>query len=83
MLGGMDIGDGLLIIHHWAGRQRSYGYEAGRARHPPVPGLWHMRWLWLVRATRPNASETRRAENLKLCSTHENEDHVSSIFIFP
>ena len=75
MLGGMDIGDGLLIIHHWAGRQRSYGYEAGRARHPPVPGCgWG--------ATRPNASETRRAENLKLCSTHENEDHVSSIFIF-
>jgi hypothetical protein len=43
MLDRIDIGDGLLIIHQW---RQLWCYEAGvRALHPPVPGLWHMKWL--------------------------------------
>jgi hypothetical protein len=44
MLDGIDICDGLLIIHHW--QEAAVVTRLGRARHPPVPeGLWHMEWL--------------------------------------
>jgi hypothetical protein len=45
MLDGMDIGGGLLIIHPSLGREAAMVTRLGRHRHPPVPGLWHMKWL--------------------------------------
>jgi hypothetical protein len=45
MLDGIDIGDGLLIIHPSLGKEAAMVTRLERARHPPVPGLWHMKWL--------------------------------------